>query len=210
MAGESDAGGSTEGAAAIEDGPKVHLPAKYLPGFWQTFALGVWAVLHVLYILLQVWSVDFRCRVGFMETEDVSKATHAYVKPQKNAGKLELVPMQKSDRLGHFFEFQRRMYLYSARDKTFVKVRCRTDLDIGYLHSSEGVQDEQTLQQLTALYGKNKYVRLENHKTKVGVCLIVPTGRFQIVQPNFMDLYKQQLLSPFTGKILANTRLRMG
>ena len=158
LAGGNDdaAASSDKAAAADDDGPKVHLPSKYLPGFWETMALGVWAVLHALYFLLQVWSVDFRCRVGFSETQDVAKATHAYVKPQKNAGKLELVPIQKSERLGYFFEFQRRMYLYSPRDKMFVKVRCRTDLEIAELHSSEGVQDEETLVQLTALYGKNK------------------------------------------------------
>jgi hypothetical protein len=158
LAGESDATGSGAAAKVEEDGPKVHLPSKYLPGFWETMALGVWAVLHALYFLLQVWSVDFRCRVGFSETEDVTKATHAYVKPQKHAGKLELVPIQKSDKLGFFFMFQRRMYLYSPREKMFVKVRCRTDLSIEHLHSTEGVQDEATLEQLTALYGKNKCV----------------------------------------------------
>ena len=106
--------GDTSDTATATDAdneiPSVRLPSKYLPGFWPSMALGVCAVLHALYVLLQVWSVDFRCRVGFSETENVLQATHAYVKPQKHAGKLELVPMQISEGgLGHFFEFQRRM-----------------------------------------------------------------------------------------------------
>lgn len=157
---------------------EVHLPWKYLPGFWPVLWLCVVCLLHLLMILSQHWSVAFRCLVRFRPTEDPTKATHAMATPRPHCGngKTILVPVEDSP-LGPSFEFHRRKYVYDQRRGTFVKVRCRVDRPLSFYRTWRGLPSEAAVESARLMYGSN---------------------RFEMEMPKFLDLYKAQLLSPFT------------
>lgn len=161
------------------DGAKeVHLPWKYLPGFWPVLWLCVVFVLHLLMLLSQHWSVAFRCLVRFRPTKDPTMATHAKATPQAHCGngKTVLVPVEPSP-LGPAFEFHRRKYVYDQRSETFVKIRCRVDRPLSFYRRWRGLPTEAAVESARLMYG---------------------TNRFDMEMPKFLDLYKAQLLSPFT------------
>lgn len=173
-------GQDLEGGAA--GGVKeVHLPWKYLPGFWPGLWLAVVFVLHLLVVLSQHWSVAFRCLVRFRRVrdgDDPSTATHAMATPKPHCGngKTLLVPVQASP-LGPAFEFHRRKYVYDERSQTFVKIRCRVDRPLSFYRKWRGLPTEAAVESARLMYG---------------------TNRFEMEMPKFLDLYKAQLLSPFT------------
>lgn len=159
-------------------GREVHLPWKYLPGFWPVLWLCTVGVLHLLMILLQHWSVAFRCLVRFRPVEDPTRATHAMVTPRPHAGngKTMLVPLEPSV-LGPTFEFHRRKYVFDQQSDVFVKVRCRVDRPLSFYRRWRGLPTESAVESARLMYGSN---------------------RFEMETPKFLDLYKAQLLSPFT------------
>jgi manganese-transporting P-type ATPase len=152
------------------------VPSKWLPGFWASISFGVVVILHILMVLGQRWSVAFRCLVRFRKVGTIQEATHAHVTPQKHQGKEELVPIHRTNNSIHF-EFHRRKYVYDARNDTFVKVRCRINYPISHYLRWQGIPDEKIETQLKELHGPNK---------------------FQISAPAFLDLYIEQITSPFT------------
>lgn len=163
----------------LGDGVKeVHLPWKYLPGFWPVLWLCVVFVLHLLMILSQHWSVAFRCLVRFRAVKDPTKATHAMATPRPHSGngKTMLVPVEPSP-LGPAFEFHRRKYVYDQRSESFVKIRCRVDRPLSFYRRWRGLPSEEAVESARLMYG---------------------TNRFEMEMPKFLDLYKAQLLSPFT------------
>lgn len=166
------------GADIGEAAKEIHLPWKYLPGFWPLLWLCFVFVLHLLMILSQHWSVAFRCLVRFRPAQDPAKATHAMATPRPHCGngKTLLVPVEGSP-LGPSFEFHRRKYVYDQRSETFVKVRCRVDRPLGFYRRWRGLPSEAAVESARLMYG---------------------TNRFEMEMPKFMDLYKTQLLSPFT------------
>lgn len=160
------------------DVKEAYLPWKYLPGFWPLMWFSLVAVLHLLMILLQHWSVAFRCLVKFHPAKDPTKATHAMATPRPNAGngKTLLVPVEPSP-LGPAFEFHRRKYVYDQRSDQFVKVRCRVDRPLKFYRKWRGLPTEDAVEIARLMFG---------------------TNRFEMQMPKFVDLYKAQLLSPFT------------
>lgn len=165
-----------DGAGGVKE---VHLPWKYLPGFWPVLWLAVVFVLHLLMILSQHWSVAFRCLVRFRRVQDdPTKATHAMARPKPHCGngKTLLVPVEASP-LGPAFEFHRRKYVYDQRSETFVKIRCRVDRPLSFYRKWRGLPTEAAVESARLMFG---------------------TNRFEMDMPKFLDLYKAQLLSPFT------------
>ncbi|CAN0408337.1 unnamed protein product, partial [Discosporangium mesarthrocarpum] len=157
---------------------EVHLPWKYLPGFWPLLYLGVIVIAHCLMILLQHWSVDFRCWVRFKKVEDMDRATHVKVTPRPNtgSGKTVLIELDTTP-LGQTFEFHRRKYVFDRSRESFVKIRCRVDRPLNFYRGWRGLTSEDAVESARLMYGPNK---------------------FEMASPRFMDLYKRQLLSPFT------------
>lgn len=157
---------------------EVHLPWKYLPGFWPVLWLTTVAVLHILMILSQHWSVAFRCFVRFRGVKDPARATHAMATPRPHTGngKTVLVPVEPSP-LGPTFEFHRRKYVFDQRSDAFVKIRCRVDKPLSFFRRWRGLPTEDAVDNTRIMYG---------------------TNRFEMEMPRFLDLYKAQLLSPFT------------
>eukprot|EP00752_Nemacystus_decipiens_P010629 g9467.t1 len=169
---------------------EVHLPWKYLPGFWPVLWLAVVVVLHLLMVLSQHWSVAFRCLVRFRRVrdgDDPTTATHAMATPKPHCGngKTLLVPVQSSP-LGPAFEFHRRKYVYDHRAGAFVKIRCRVDRPLSFYRKWRGLPSEAAVESARLMYG---------------------TNRFEMEMPKFLDLYKAQLLSPFTIFQLFSTAL---
>ncbi|CAB1105130.1 unnamed protein product [Ectocarpus sp. CCAP 1310/34] len=167
---------------------EVHLPWKYLPGFWPVLWLAVVFILHLLMVLLQHWSVAFRCLVRFRPVrDDPTQATHAMARPKPHCGngKTLLVPVETSP-LGPAFEFHRRKYVYDQRSQAFVKIRCRVDRPLSFYRRWRGLPTEAAVESARLMYG---------------------TNRFEMEMPKFLDLYKAQLLSPFTIFQLFSTAL---
>ncbi len=158
---------------------RAYLPNTYLPGFWPLLLLGTAATVHVLLQLLQVWSVRVKCWVQYQDVgDDVDEATHACVQPKANAGvsNTTLIPITTSP-LGNVFVFYRRRYVYDRRHMIFVKLRCGTELTGEHYRSSMGLDTKGKIEVQTAKHGKNK---------------------FDVPTPAFLELYKEQLMSPFT------------
>lgn len=157
---------------------EAHLPWRYLPGFWPLLWLSTVGILHILMILSQHWSVRFRCFVRFRHVKDPAQATHAMVTPASHTGdgKTRLVPVRTSP-LGPTFEFHRRKYVFDDRADTFLKIRCRVDRPLGFYRRWHGLPTEDAVESARLMYGPN---------------------RFEMEMPKFLDLYKTQLLSPFT------------
>jgi cation-transporting ATPase 13A1 len=166
----------------------VTLPWRHLPGFWPLLYFGITLVLHALLQLLQVWSVSVRCAIQFSPVTDVDEATHIKVVPQAGSGttKTLLLPVVTGQLGVPSFEFHRRKYIYDYSDDTFIKIRCQTALPMSHYRSWRGIPSKAALEAQTAKYGPNRY---------------------ELVTPKFLELYKQQLLSPFTVFQLFSTGL---
>lgn len=129
-------------------------------------------------MLCQKWSVAFRCFIRFRPVSDMKNASHLHVTPRSHQGKEELVELQKNESLGEqFFEFHRRKYVYDVGTETFHKVRCRVNYPESHYHAWTGIPDENIHTRLLEMHGPNK---------------------FQMKSPAFMDLYVEQITSPFT------------
>jgi len=190
---------------------KMRVPNKYAPAFTPTLILGILATLHALVILMQHWSVKFNVWLNYREvdaesvhlteemmdlhleetdskavvtkhTEDLHQPlenlasylpTHARVVPAK--GKDVLVPLEYFPTLGMTLEYHRRRYIF--KEDQWTKVRCRTDIPLDFFQEWQGLQSEHQVVSAQIRYGPNK---------------------FNVKQATFGELYKAQLLSPFT------------
>jgi manganese-transporting P-type ATPase len=118
-------------------------------------------------------------RVIFDDREIVSVPsilpTHARIIPTK--GSDVLVPIQYFPVLGMTFEYNRRRYYYSVETQTWNKIRCRTNFPITFLCNWSGFPAKEELISGQIRFGPNM---------------------FQVRRPTFMELYKKQLLNPFS------------
>eukprot|EP00934_Nitzschia_sp_Nitz4_P001361 Nitzschia sp. Nitz4//scaffold355_size15944//935//5792//NITZ4_008866-RA/size15944-processed-gene-0.13-mRNA-1//1//CDS//3329548945//1361//frame0 len=201
----------------------MRVPSKVAPSFTPTLLLGILAVLHALVLLLQHWSVAFHVWINYqqvhpdslqlpdqhesileldLEEDEMRHAafkkdtknkgqhfdrcipaeklpstlpTHARVVPAK--GRHVLVPLEYYPTLGATFEYHRRRYVYDADRALWTKIRCRTDIPLSFLQEWVGFSSDHHLVSGQIRYGPNA---------------------FSVRQPTFMDMYKKQLLSPFT------------
>eukprot|EP00978_Attheya_sp_CCMP212_P018183 scaffold49450_cov41-Attheya_sp.AAC.2 len=203
----------------------MRVPGKYAPAFTPMLILGVLVTLNALILLLQVWSVGFKVRLNYvpvsaksvvipdqvmeladdLEAEGISSdtslkkkgspgeqimrraselqlpsqfPTHARVSPA--AGKDVLVPLLYLPTLGITFEYHRRRYAYSPETETWSKIRCRTNMPTDFFGTWKGFYSEDQLTACQIRFGPNV---------------------FDVAQPTFKELYKKQLLSPFTGRL---------
>jgi manganese-transporting P-type ATPase len=118
-------------------------------------------------------------RIVFDDREIVSLPsilpTHARIIPTK--GSDILVPIQYFPVLGMTFEYNRRRYYYNAETQTWNKIRCRTNFPITFLCNWNGFPAKEELVSGQIRFGPNM---------------------FQVRRPTFMELYKKQLLNPFS------------
>lgn len=196
----------------------MRVPHRYAASFWPTLLFGVIAVLHALVLLLQVWSVAFNVWINFQEVDadaveipasmlDIDDAmeekfaleaaqnksdatycrvpnrvlkaippdfpTHARIIPGK--GPHVLVTLEYFPVLGMTFEYNRRRFVYEQG--VWRKIRCRTTFDLEKLHGYTGLTSHHRVVASQVRHGPNM---------------------FSVKQPTFMELYKKQLLNPFS------------
>ena len=206
--------------SVLDSLPKsMRVPNRYSPAFLPTLLLGILVTLHALVLLMQYWSVGFNVWINFKEMdadniqlpddmmeldleEDEARVaamkkdpkrssekildrsirnppshlpTHARVIPAK--GRHVLVPIEFYPTLGMVFEYHRRRYVYDGESSTWTKIRCRTDIPLKFLKTWTGFESDHHLISGQIRYGSNT---------------------FSVRQPTFSELYKAQLLSPFT------------
>jgi hypothetical protein len=117
------------------------------------------------------------CRIPDRVVTNVpsSLPTHARISPAK--GKDLLLPLEYYPTLGMTFEYHRRRYVYMPEDSTWSKIRCRTDFNVEFLETWTGFASVHQLLTGQIRYGPNM---------------------FSVKQPTFVELYKKQLLNPFS------------
>mmetsp|Transcript_26285 Transcript_26285/g.30249 ORF Transcript_26285/g.30249 Transcript_26285/m.30249 type:complete len:1611 (-) Transcript_26285:174-5006(-) len=163
------------------------VPPKFQPGFWSMLVSGLVGICNALVVLLQHWSVGFDVWLNYTsctseqlvvdeedDTPTTGAPTHARVSPLK--GKDVLVPILYRPTLGATVTYHRRQYVYNPQSQTWCKIRCRTDMPLPFFSTWVG-HALSTLLPAEIRFGPNI---------------------FDVVQPTFLELYKLQLLSPFT------------
>ena len=167
----------------------MRVPKKHMPSFLPMLLSGIFVTLHVLVMLLQHWSVRFNIMLNFnlvhvqnldLNVEDDIATpdnfpTHAKLSPSD--GKDVLVPLILQRDLGLTFEFHRRRYIWNSDDEMWTKIRCKTNIPTTFISKWEGFSSETQIDAASIRFGKNI---------------------FDVKQPTFSELYKKQLLSPFT------------
>jgi len=101
--------------------------------------------------------------------------THAMVEPTK--GKPILASLLYLPTLGLTFTYHRRRYAYNAKTSTWVKIRCQTSMPTTFFKTWNGFMNMDQITASQIRFGQNV---------------------FEVKQPTFGEMYKRQLLSPFT------------
>ncbi|CCI46489.1 unnamed protein product [Albugo candida] len=176
---------------------EVPLPNPYLPAIGPLLFLIGTLLSHALIILLQVWFVRVRAWVHFTSVNTLEEAAFVAIQPRAYRGKSDIVPLQSDLIHGeklYYFMFQKHKYIarvgVSSDKKTdqngaficFEKLKAPTSLSIRTYVSSRGLQTKRSdqvnhIDPLLQRYGPNV---------------------FEIPRPNFVDMFKQQLLEPLT------------
>mmetsp|Transcript_13037 Transcript_13037/g.30736 ORF Transcript_13037/g.30736 Transcript_13037/m.30736 type:complete len:1568 (-) Transcript_13037:155-4858(-) len=206
--------------SVLDSLPKnMRVPSRYATEFTPTLIFGILVIMHALVLLMQHWSVAFLVWINYREVDvdsfelpesmieldleedemrvaawkknpknkhgdmidrvitnvPVNLPTHARIVPAK--GRHVLVPLEYYPTLGMTFEYHRRRYVYDPDSSEWSKIRCGTDFGKEFLETWTGFDSEMHLVSGEIQYGPNA---------------------FSVKQPTFMELYKAQLLSPFT------------
>ena len=103
--------------------------------------------------------------------------THACVYPAKLSESPVLLPVLYLPTLGITMEYHRRRYYLDVEAMTWVKIRCNTTMPCTFFNEWRGFQGPEQVEASAIRFGENE---------------------FNVRQPTFADLYKKQLLSPFT------------
>ena len=103
--------------------------------------------------------------------------THACITPSKAGESSLLVPILYMPSLGITFEYHRRRYYLDTTTNEWIKVRCNTTMPLQFFHTWNGFTSSSQIEASSIRFGENK---------------------FDVKQPTFRELYKAQLLSPFT------------
>ena len=199
----------------------MRVPNKYVAEFVPMLLMGICVTLHVLMVLMQYWSVKFNVRLNYTPVdvdqiqlpEDIMDIphhlqdkweelrvaggvkqtlgalvneeaeqkqipghlpTHAVIIAEK---KPILVPLLYIPTLGLTFEYHRRRYTYNESTGIWTKIRSQVNMPTSFFSHWEGFTQSTQITASEIRYGKNE---------------------FSVRQPGFMDMYKAQLLSPFT------------
>lgn len=103
--------------------------------------------------------------------------THAVITPSKPSESPILVPLLYLPTLGITCEYHRRRYYLDQTSNTWIKIQCNTTMPTSFFRNWTGFSNLYQKMTASLRFGPNK---------------------FDVRQPSFMDMYKVQLLSPFT------------
>ncbi|KAG6619896.1 P-type ATPase (P-ATPase) Superfamily [Phytophthora cinnamomi] len=187
---EAAAAGSTINHTAMlerdEDAPP--LPNPFLPAIVPLLYLLGTVMTHGLMLLFQIWSVRVKAFIKYTPVTSLDEATFVMVVPRSFKGKSSIVEIIRpkhadgSSAGRPYFLFQKHKYVAveEAGDKggvLFRKLKAPTTELVQFYLESRGLTSEREVEAQLDLYGKNE---------------------FSIPQPNFVDMFKQQLLEPLT------------
>lgn len=211
--------------SVLDSLPKsMRVPHKHAVSFWPSLIMGVLVTLHALVLLMQHWSVGFKVWINYKELDaemielpdemleldeddldnpltvagngaqnsqkgiagslipdrrilnvPPSLPTHARVAPSK--GRHVLLPIEYYPVLGMTFEYHRRRYFYDPENIVWSKIRCRTGIPLKMLDTWSGFAALRQTVQAEIRFGPNM---------------------FSVREPSFVELYKKQLLNPFS------------
>ena len=166
------------------------LPPTYLPSAWAVLSFLATITIHALFFLLCRWLPQFKAFALFEQASAVVDGCFVLVVPPVNRGKTEIVKTTKSPSSGSIeLEFQRQKYFYlpveqlAATDQqqfpngALTLSSCPVDLPISNYLSATGLRSEIEVQVATERYGKN---------------------HLSVHIPSFLELLKNQLLSPLS------------
>ena len=165
------------------------LPPAYLPSAWAVLALMASFTVHALFFLLCRWIPAFKASALFSPATAVTEGCFVLVVPPENRGKADIVRVIRSNADMLQIEFQRQKYFYvpSSRLAAEIAVQfpngllklssCPVDLPLSQYLSASGIRTEADVLAATELWGKN-------HLT--------------VHIPSFLELLKNQLLSPLS------------
>ena len=118
-----------------------HLP-DYAHWNFQVYTwslLGCWfaifhAFCHVICTLLEFWHLSIRCKIQYIATNDISKATVAHIIPPLHCGEDALCSIQREahDTDSIFFIFQQIKYSFNRDRGQFVELDFPTNLPIAH------------------------------------------------------------------------------
>lgn len=169
-----------------DEGPP--LPNPFLPGIVPLLYLLGTVMTHGLMLLFQIWSVRFKAFIKYSPVTCLDDATVVMVVPRSFKGKSSIVEICRPNKAKGaaagqpFFVFQKHKYV-AEEDKgdkgsvLFRKLKAPTTEAVEFYLTSRGLQSTQESEARLDLYAKNE---------------------FSIPQPNFVDMFKQQLLEPLT------------
>ncbi|KAL8021363.1 putative P-type ATPase, subfamily V, P-type ATPase, A domain superfamily, HAD superfamily [Plasmopara halstedii] len=171
-----------------EENESAPLPNPFLPGILPLLYLLGTIMAHGLLLLFQVWSVRFKAFIRYTSVSCLDDATFVMVVPRSFKGKssiVEIVRPKHTDGTSAgrpYFVFQKHKYIAEEEEGDkgnvmFRKLKAPTTETIKFYLESCGLRSEQEIEAQLDIYGKNE---------------------FSIPQPNFVDMFKQQLLEPLT------------
>ncbi|CAI5733864.1 unnamed protein product [Hyaloperonospora brassicae] len=169
-----------------EDGPP--LPNPFLPGVVPLLYLLGTIMAHGLLVLFQIWSVRVKAWIKYAPVTRFEDATYVMVVPRSFKGKSSIIeitrPMHADGTLAGRPHFLFQKHKYVAEEEAggkgavlFRKVKAPTTEPVKFYLDSGGLNSEREAEMQLDLYGKNE---------------------FSIPQPNFVDMFKQQLIEPLT------------
>ncbi|ACI64716.1 predicted protein [Thalassiosira pseudonana CCMP1335] len=103
--------------------------------------------------------------------------THACITPSKAGESPILVPLLYMPSLGITMEYHRRRYYLNTEENEWTKIRCNTTMPLPFFQTWSGIANTHQMEAAGIRFGENK---------------------FDVRQPTFKEMYKAQLLSPFT------------
>ncbi|XP_063934801.1 probable manganese-transporting ATPase catp-8, partial [Zophobas morio] len=152
------------------------LPYFWQPDFWASFTLCVIISLVILWQLLQYWSVSFKAFITCKTVKSLGEAHLVKVIPRKHRGKPSLVELTDLNSKRPSFVFQKVRFEYTCETNSFEKVKCNLNTPISSFISSTGINNDDEVKEKRRRFGLN---------------------RFEIPMPTFLEMYIEQITSPF-------------
>jgi len=152
------------------------IPSKYQPNAWAGASLFLVISGHILFHLMCYWRPTFKAKALFDPAKKIKAGAYALVEPHLHRGKASIVRISKSGPQGQqklAFLFQRLRYEFDD-EGTVSLLKCPVDHALRYYAEWEGLSERD--------------VKLRNEHYGLNVLSVPP--------PKFLDLYKEQLVSP--------------
>ncbi|GAB5364809.1 hypothetical protein AAMO2058_001002200 [Amorphochlora amoebiformis] len=161
-------------ASAPKKGKRI--PSKYQPNAWAGAALFLVISGHILFHLMCYWRPTFKASMLYQPARKLKEGVYALVEPHLHRGKSAMAIVSRTGPQGRqrlAFVFQRLRYELDD-DGAVSLLKCPTDLPLKEYSKWRGLTDRE-VKLRGEHYGMNQ--------------LSVPP-------PKFLDLYKEQLVSP--------------